>query len=92
MQNRTAGILAMSALPLLLAFGTASGTGVESTKADDCVGDRITKEVDAALGRGEKKIVFEGQKLQSIKNSCVAETGTPLGIYQFMMKYTFEGR
>ena len=90
----TAGILAVGAPPLLLAFGgnafaeeptTPSEENlsiilknVKQTKADDCVDETVHKTFQAFAKAGLRKSI-EGEELKEIKDSCVASTGSPLG-------------
>ena len=85
----TAGIFSIAAL-----FGTTAAAAehkgglpysiVERTSADNCVDKKIEQEVKKAFAKGQKEIVFKGKNLQDIKDKCVSETKTPLGIYNLI--------
>lgn len=96
MKTKTAGILAAGTLTLAFVFGIASAEDqkkgglpyhvVERTAADDCIEKKIDVETQKSLEKGEREISFEGAELQAIKDKCIVETGTPMGIFQIITK------
>lgn len=56
---------------------------VESTKADDCVAEKI-QSIFLKARENRQEALIKGQAFDQIKNACESETGVKLGIYDLV--------